>query len=370
MAPGKKPPLGIAKKPSTLEKKKGVSKTIPEGYRDFLEDLKKRIHSAQIKAAIRVNEELIRLYWEIGKDIAERQEHEGWGTQVIERLGKDLQNAFPGVKGFSRTNLFRMRAFYLAYEKVPQAVGQLDALPIFTIPWGHNTILIERLDNTDVRLWYAYKAIENGWSRNMLENWIRSNLHSRQGKAVNNFQAILPKPNSDLANQSTKDPYILDFLTLSDDAKEKDIENALVEHVQKFLVELGKGFAFVGRQVPLRVDNADYYIDLLFYHYKLHCFVVVELKNTAFKPEYAGKMGFYLAAVDECLKEESHNRTIGMILCRTKNTLTVEYALKYNTSPIGVSSYETQLIEKLPKNLKSSLPTIEEIEAELEEQPT
>ena len=367
MANSKQPALKSAKKPATQKKTKAAPVSAPKGYSVFLEELKKRIHSAQIKAAIRVNEELIRLYWGIGKDIAERQENDGWGTQVIERLGKDLQSAFPGVKGFSRTNLFRMRAFYLAYEKVPQAVGQLDTLPIFTIPWGHNAILIERLDNTDVRLWYAHKAIENGWSRSMLENWIRSNLHSRQGKAVTNFHAILPKPDSDLANQSTKDPYIFDFLTLSDDAKEKDIEQALVDKVQQFLIELGKGYAFVGRQVPLRMDDADYYIDLLFYNYKLHCFVVVELKNTAFKPEYAGKMGFYLAAVDNCLKEESHNRTIGIILCQYKNTITVEYALKYNTSPIGVSSYVTELTEKLPKNLKSSLPTIEEIEAELEE---
>ena len=368
MEESKQPELKAAKKPATQKIMNESPVSAPKGYNVFLEDLKKRIHSAQIKAAIRVNEELIRLYWGIGKDIADRQETEGWGTQVIERLGKDLQNAFPGVEGFSRTNLFRMRAFYLAYEKIPQAVGQLDTLPIFKIPWGHNTILIERLDTTDIRLWYAYKAIENGWSRNMLENWIRSDLYSRQGKAITNFEATLPNLDSDLANQSIKDPYIFDFLTLSDDAKEKDIEKALIDKVQQFLIELGKGFAFVGRQVPLRMDDADYYIDLLFYNYKLHCFVVVELKNTAFKPEYAGKMGFYLAVVDRCLKEKDHNRTIGMILCSTKNHLTVEYALEYNTSPIGVSSYVTELTEKLPKSFKSSLPTIEEIEAELKDE--
>jgi predicted nuclease of restriction endonuclease-like (RecB) superfamily len=355
----------MAKKKDTklkpVIKTKMPSEIISRGYKEFLEDLKARIRSAQIKAVISVNQELIKLYWEVGTFVHKRQLEEGWGAKTIEKLSRDLKSDFPDMKGFSPRNIQFMVQFAKEYpdaEIVKQLVSQ--------IPWGHNILLLQRVDNVDARIWYAAKAIEHGWSRNMLEDWTRSDLYRRQGKAITNFQTLLPKPQSDLADQSLKDPYVFDFLTISDATKEKDIEKGLIEHVQKFLVELGKGFAFVGRQVPLRMDDADYYIDLLFFHYKLNCFFVVELKNTAFKPEYAGKMGFYLAAVDTCLKEDAHNRTIGMILCRTKNTLTVEYALKYNVSPIGVSSYEITVLENLPKKLKSSLPTIEEIEAELE----
>ena len=356
-------------------------------YAETLTDLKKQIQEARLKAISSANSEMTRLYWNIGKTIAQRQEGSGWGTSVIEKLAKDLQNAFPGIKGFSRTNLFHMRAFYLAYgrsldptlqvdSKSLDPTGQIDSrsldqtlqvnsLPFFRLPWWHNIIILTKLKDNDKRLWYAQQALECGWSQNFLEDWIKSDLYSRKGKAITNFQITLPKPHSDLAEQSLKDPYCLDFLTLADGFREKELEQALIDNIQNLLLELGKGFAFVGRQVNLRMNDADYYVDLLFYHYKLHCFFVVELKNTPFKPEYAGKMAFYLAAVDHCLKTDSDNRTIGMILCRSKDKLTVEYALKYNVSPIGISTYETQLIEKLPKELKSSLPTIEEIEAEL-----
>lgn len=338
---------------------------IPKNYQTLFENIKKRICSSQIKAAIKVNEELLKLYWEIGKEIAERQEREKWGSEVIEKLGKDLQNAFPGIEGFSRRNIFRMRAFYLAYQKVPQAVAQIDSLPIFRIPWGHNAILIEKVKDIETRLWYAEKAIEHGWSRNMLELWIKSNLHSREGKAITNFQRTLPSSQSDLAQQTLKDPYLFDFLALHKDHIEQELEAGLIENIQKFLIELGQGFAFVGRQVNLHLGDVDYYIDLLFYHLKLRCYCIVELKNTPFKPEYTGKMGLYLAAVDEKLKHSTDTPSIGMILCKSKDKLTVEYTLRGNNNPIGVSSYETQIFEKLPKELKNSLPTIEEIEAEL-----
>lgn len=356
------------------KEKKSKGKSVKANESEFLPNkeyaitlaaLKKEISECQLRAVTSVNKELLHLYWKIGKTIVEKQETSGWGSNVIERLAKDLQYEFSGIKGFSRTNLFNMRAFYLAYAKIQQPAGQFDSLPFFHIPWWHNVILLTKLKDDDQRLWYAQQVIKCGWSRNSLEDWIKSDLYSRQGKAITNFHITLPQPHSDLAEQSLKDPYCLDFLSLTEGYREKELEQALIDDIQKVLLELGKGFAFVGRQVPLRMNDTDYYIDLLFYHYKLHCFFVVELKNTPFKPEYAGKMAFYLAAVDHCLKAESDNRTIGMILCRSKDKFTVEYALKYNISPIGVASYETQLIEKLPKNLVSSLPTIEEIEAEL-----
>jgi predicted nuclease of restriction endonuclease-like (RecB) superfamily len=334
-------------------------------YAETLTMLKKRIQEAQVKAALTVNKELIKLYWAMGKTIIEKQETAGWGAGIIEQLAQDLQNAFPGVAGFSRLNIFRIQAFYRAYEKVSQAVTQLENLPIFSIPWGHNIVLIHKIKNQDDRLWYAQKAVENGWSRSMLETWIKSKLHRRQGKAITNFSRTLPAPQSDMAQQSLKDPYIFDFLTLQEEHLERDIEQALINHVQKFLLELGKDFAFVGRQYHIEVDEEDYYLDLLFYHLKLRCYAVIELKNTAFKPEYAGKLNFYLSAVDDLLRHKDDNPTIGLLLCKTKKNFTVEYALRDVNKPIGVAEYETKLVASLPKNLKSSLPTIQEIEAEL-----
>lgn len=353
------------KKTKILQKKSVDPEASLSDYAETLADLKKQIEETRLRAVISASSVMIHLYWNIGKTIVEKQEKNGWGTNVIEKLAKDIQKHFPGIKGFSRPNLFHMRSFYLAYGKSLDLTRQIDTLPFFRLPWWHNVILLMKLKENDQRLWYAQQTIECGWSQNILEDWIKSDLYSRQGKAITNFQATLPKPHSDLADQSLKDPYCLDFLEIADGFRERELEQALIDNIQTLLLELGKGFAFVGRQVPLRMDDDVYYVDLLFYHYKLHCFFVVELKNTPFRPEYAGKMGFYLAAVDHCLKTESDNKTIGMILCRSKDKLTVEYALKYNVSPIGVATYETQLIEKLPKELKSSLPTIEEIEAEL-----
>ena len=335
-------------------------------YAQTLSEIKKQVKKAQVKAVLAANKELIKLYWRIGKIISERQTENGWKNNVVEQLAKDIQHTFPGIGGFSRTNTFRMRAFYQAYEKVPQAVGQIDDLPIFSIPWGHNVLLMEKVKDLAARLWYVKKTIQEGWSRIALERQIKLGLCERTGKAVTNFPRTLPEPQSNLAKQSLKDPYLFDFLSLSDKYNEQEVEQGLIDHIQKFLLELGKGFAFIGRQQHLVVGNTDYYIDLLFYHLKLRCYVVVELKNTAFKPEYAGKLNFYLSAVDDLLRHPEDKATIGLLLCKTKNAFIAEYALKDINKPIGVASYETELVESLPKDLKGSLPTIEEIEAELE----
>lgn len=336
-------------------------------YATTLAYIKKQIQEAQVRASFAVNAELLKLYWLIGKTVVEKQEKNNWGTNTVEKLAEDLQNEFPGLKGFSRANLFKMRSFYLAYEKVSQAVKQLEDLPIFGIPWTHNVILVSKVKNNEERFWYASKAIEYGWSRSMLEIWIESDLYHREGKAPNNFKKTLPSPHSDMVNQALKDPYLFDFLTLNELRVERDVEQGLIDHIQKFLLELGEGFAFIGRQVHLHVGDDDYYLDLLFYHVRLRCYFVVELKNTAFKPEYAGKLNFYLSAVDDLLRHADDKPTIGLLLCKTKNNFTAEYALRDINKPIGVAEYTTKLVEKLPKELRS-LPTIEEIENELEKQ--
>lgn len=341
---------------------------LPESYPLLLESIKTRIRQSQIKAAMSVNQELIKLHWWIGSEIVKRQETESWGNNVIERLCKDIQSGFPGVKGFSRSNVFYMRSFYTAYAKVQQAAGQFENPPDFclNIPWWHNVILIEKVKDLTEREWYARRAIELGCSRSVLEMWIETRLYHRQGKAINNFQKSLPAPYSDLAEQVIKDPYCFDFLTLVKDAQEKEIEDGLITHLQKFLLELGSGFAFVGRQVPLRVGEEDFYLDLLFYHIKLRCYIVIELKAVKFKPDFAGKINFYLAAIDDKMREPGDNPTIGLILCKGKDNVVVEYALRNNHSPITVANFETELAKALPDNLKSSLPTVEEIENELE----
>ena len=330
----------------------------PEGYADWLVDLKTRIHNAQQRAALAVNRELVLLYWQIGRDILARQASQGWGAKVIERLAHDLRTDFPEMKGFSRANLMYMRAFAEAWpdaEVVQQAVGQL--------PWGHNLVLLTRLKQPAQRLAYAQAAIEHGWSRNVLNIHIETSLLERTGLAVTNFKERLPAPGSDLARQSLKDPYLFDFLDVGKEADEREIESALVKHITQFLLELGAGFAFVGRQVHLEVGGDDFYIDLLFYHLKLRCYVVVELKADKFKPEHLGQLGFYLTAVDMQVKAEQDNPTIGLLLCKTKNKVVAEYALRDTPQPIGVAEYK--LIESLPAALQTSLPSIEQIESEL-----
>ncbi len=331
----------------------------PEGYADWLADLKGRIHNAQQRAILSVNRELVLLYWQIGQDILIRQAQQGWGAKVIERLAHDLRNAFPAMKGFSRANLMYMRAFAEAWPEeqiVQQAVGQL--------PWGHNLVLLSKLKECGKRLAYAQKAIENGWSRNVLTMQIETGLLEREGMAVTNFEQRLPKPQSDLARESLKDPYRFDFLGLTEEAQEREVESALVQHVTRFLLELGAGFAFVGRQVLLDVGGDEFFIDLLFYHLKLRCYVVIELKAGKFKPEHLGQLGFYLTAVDRQVKGEADNPTIGLLLCKSKNKVVAEYALGDKTQPMGIAEYKLQ--EALPEPLQTSLPTIEQIERELE----
>lgn len=334
--------------------------SLTKEYSDFLQSLKTRIQQAQIKAALAVNRELVLLYWHIGREILDRQKAQGWGAKVIEQLSKDLRSEFPQMKGFSRTNLLYMRGFAESYQNeefVQQVAGQ--------IPWFHNCVILDKVKDAKEREFYIAKTIENGWSRNVLVVQIESKLFERQGKAVTNFERTLPPAQSDLATQLLKDPYNFDFLTLHDEAVERDLESALLNNLRKFLIELGVGFAFVGSQYHLEVGEQDFYIDLLFYHLKLRAFVVVDLKMREFKPEDAGKMSFYLTATDKILKHETDAPTIGMILCKTKNKLVAEYALQNINSPIGVS--EMQLAEALPENLKGSLPTIAEIEKELNE---
>jgi predicted nuclease of restriction endonuclease-like (RecB) superfamily len=330
----------------------------PEGYADWLAELKARIHAARQRAALAVNRELVLLYWQIGRDILARQAQQGWGAKVIERLSQDLRAAFPEMKGFSPRNLKYMRAFAEAWpeaEFVQQAVAQL--------PWGHNLVLLDRVSAAETRRWYAAKAIEHNWSRNILVMQIETRLHERSGTAVTNFPASLPKPQSDLARESLKDPYRFDFLGLSDEAQEREIEHALVKHVTEFLLELGAGFAFVGRQVLLDVGDEEFFIDLLFYHLKLRCYVVIELKAGQFKPEHLGQLGFYLTAVDRQVKGEHDNPTIGLLLCKSKNKIVAEYALSDTTQPMGIAEYK--LLESLPIELQTSLPSIEQIEREL-----
>ena len=330
----------------------------PEGYANWLADLKTRIHIAQQRATLAVNRELVLLYWHIGRDILNRQAEQGWGARVIDRLADDLRAAFPDMKGFSRANLMYMRAFAEAWPNeaiVQQAVGQL--------PWGHNLVLLTRLKDPEQRLAYAQSAIANGWSRNVLNIHIETRLLERTGKAVTNFETSLPKPHSDLARESLKDPYRFDFLGLGEEAQEREIENALVKHVTEFLLELGAGFAFVGRQVLLEVGDEDFFIDLLFYHLKLRCYVVIELKGGKFKPEHLGQLGFYLTAVDRQVKAEHDRPTIGLLLCKSRNKVVAEYALGDKSQPMGIAEYK--LAQSLPTELQTSLPSIEQIEREL-----
>lgn len=362
-----------------------LSNALPAGYSNLLANVKARVHAAQLHAAVSVNRELITLYWDIGKIIVAAQRTKGYGKQVVEQLAKDLHEAFPSIAGFSPRNVWRMRAFYLAWSEegqthhqpvedldskiLPQLVAELDGQnlpqPVAEIPWGHNVWLLEKIPNPLLRLWYAHKTIEHGWSRAVLTHHIETQLHKREGKAVTNFRRTLPPPQSDLAEQTLKDPYNFDFLTLRSDARERDLEQGLLDHIQKFLLELGVGFAFVGRQYHIEISGQDYYLDLLFYHLRLRCFFVIDLKMKAFEPEFAGKINFYLSAVDDQMRHAADKPSIGLLLCKERDHLTVEYALRDLKKPIGVAQWQTKLVESLPKSLKGILPTVEEIETEL-----
>ena len=337
-------------------------------YKTWMVELKGRIQSAQIKAAMTVNRQLLELYWQLGREICEKQQTTNWGDGLIQQLAKDLSAAFPGMKGFSRTNLFYIKKWFLFYscaEKVQQPVAEREIVQqvVGQIPWGHNVLIINRCDRVEEALFYARKTVENGWSRNILETQLESNLYKRSGKMFNNFAATLPAPQAELARETLKNPYNFDFLTIGEKAKERDLEQALADHIQRFLLELGQGFAFMGRQFSLEVEGEHFYIDLLFYHTRLRCYVVVELKTTEFKPEYAGKLNFYLNVVNDRLKHEQDQPSVGILLCKTSNKVTVEYALKNILNPLGVGDY--RITSAIPENLKGSLPSIEELEQEL-----
>ncbi len=365
-------------------------------YPSVLKEVKDRIRRAQIRATMSANAEMLLMYWDVGRIIDEQRAVEGWGTKVIQRLSQDIRNDLPEIKGFSERNLKRMLAFYNEYKSLligPLAVAQLpndeffpigpppvaqltseaaknsDALLleyVFRLPWAHNAILLGVKDRA-ARLWYMMQVLECGWSKDWLAEQIKHKTYERQGSAVTNFVTHLPTPQSTLAQESLKDPYIFDFLTLAEPFHERELETGLVAHVEKFLLELGAGFSFMGRQYHLTVSEQDFYIDLLFYHTKLRCYVVIELKKGKFKPEYAGKVNFYCSVVDDVLRHEQDNPTIGLILCQTNDRVVAEYTLRNVNTPIGVSEYE--LTRALPDELKSSLPTVEEIEERLEEQP-
>ena len=333
---------------------------LPSDYEAVLNTLRDRIQSERLRVTLSANSAMVLLYWDIGKAILDRQRQQGWGAKVIDRLSVDLREAFHDMKGLSPRNLKYMRKFAGAWpekEFVQRTVAQ--------IPWRSNIALLDKLDNSETRLWYARKTIENGWSRNILALQIEGRLHERQGKAVNNFQEVLPPADSDMATQVFKDPYLFDFLGTADPRKEREVEQALTDHIQKFLLEMGAGFAFVGRQVLLEVGDQDFYLDLLFYHLKLRRFVVVELKCVPFDPGFVGQLNLYLSAVDDLLRHPDDQPTIGLLLCKSKNKLVVEYAMRGFTSPMGVAEWETKLTESLPDELKGSLPSVEEIEAEL-----
>lgn len=350
-----------------------AARDLPAGYSTLLKDLKQRIRKARVKAILAANRELIQLYWDIGKTIVTRQKKEGWGRSVVERLSKDIRREFPDIKGFSASNLWRMRTFYLEWaysrENLAQPARELggNKLPQVAaeIPWHHNVVLFEKIKNPSERLWYAQQTIEHGWSRAILVMQIESELYQRQGKAITNFEKTLPPAQSDLAQQTIKDPYVFDFLTMSNKAHERELETNLVEHVRKFLLELGEGFAFVGQQYPLEVGGEDFYVDLLFYHLKLRCYVVIELKAQPFKPEHAGKMNFYLSAVDDLLRHGDDQPSIGLILCKDKNKIVAEYAIRDIRKPIGVSQWKTKIVESLPKQLRGKLPSVKTLEEEL-----
>ncbi|MBI5550058.1 MAG: DUF1016 domain-containing protein [Desulfobacterales bacterium] len=361
------------------------------GYGKLLTEIKGRIHQAQQRAFLSANAEMIAMYWDIGRMIHRRQKEKGWGAGVIPKLATDLKNELPEVKGFSERNIGYMIRFareYGAPAILQQPVAKLGSVGdppgnppqdvlqrvddkglqimqrlVAQIPWGHNIVLMERVKELPARLWYMQQTIEQGWSRDSLSSMIKRNTHTQAGKAVSNFLGHLPAPQSELARKMFKDPYVFDFLTLEEPFHERELEVGLVRHIEKFLLELGAGFAFVGRQYHLEVSGRDFYLDLLFYHLRLRCFIVIELKKGDFKPEYAGKMNFYCSAVDDLLKDKTDQPTIGLILCQTKDRILAEYSLRDIHKPIGISDYE--LTRALPENLKSSLPTVEEIEAEL-----
>lgn len=336
-----------------------MNELTPADYQVWLKNLKTQIQSAQQRAALAVNQELLKLYWQIGNDILQRQQQQGWGSKIIDQLAQDLRQAFPELKGFSARNLKYMRRFAETWQD-----SEIVQQPAAQLPWFHICTVMDKLKTGRERQWYMQKAVEYGWSRNVLIHQIESRLLERQGNAATNFAQTLPSPHSELAQQTLKDPYIFDFLSIGADANERDIEQALTQHISQFLLELGAGFAFVGKQVHLEVGEQDFYLDLLFYHLKLRCYLVIELKAGDFTPAHVGQLSFYLSAVDEHFKTEHDAPTIGLLLCKNRNKVIAEYALRDNSKPIGVAEY--QIAQSLPPNFEDKLPSIERIEQELQ----
>ncbi|MBC8542380.1 PDDEXK nuclease domain-containing protein [Bianquea renquensis] len=347
-----------------------VGFVVDDEYKAWIENIKDRIKHSQIKASVKVNYELLDLYWDIGRDIVDKQKNAKWGESFLTTMSKDLQKTFPNMSGFSVQNLKSIRYWYKFYtfnENGLQPVSQMELIEklVKGIPWGHNQRIMYKCKNITEALFYVQKTMDNGWSRTVLEHQIDSGLYDRQGKAISNFQLKLPEPQSDLAEQTLKNPYNFDFLTLREKYDEKELEDALINQITQFLLELGTGFSYLGRQVHLHVGESDFYMDLLFYHVRLHCYVVVELKTEKFKPEFAGKLNFYVTAVNKQMKTGQDNSTIGILICKDKDDVVAEYALDDISQPIGIAEYE--LTKVLREEFKSSLPTVEEIESELSE---
>lgn len=348
--------------------KREVGFVVTDEYKVWITEIKDRIKQRQVKAAVKINYEMLDLYWDLGKDIVSKQANAKWGDAFLPEMSRDLQKAFPGMSGFSVQNLKSIRYWYKFYNdnenglQVVSQIGMIEKM-VKSIPWGHNQRIMYKCKDIQEALFYVQKTMDHNWSRNVLEHHIDSNLYERQGKAVNNFQIKLPEPQSDLAEQTLKDPYNFDFLTLREEYNEKELEDALVSQITQFLLELGTGFSYVGRQVHIKVGDSDFYMDLLFYHVKLHCYVVVELKTEKFKPEFAGKLNFYVTAVNKNMKSAQDNQTIGILICKDKDDVVAEYALDDMSQPIGIAKYD--LTKVLKEEFKSSLPTIEEIESEL-----
>jgi predicted nuclease of restriction endonuclease-like (RecB) superfamily len=346
--------------------------TLPaDEYKHFIQEIKQRIQTAQIKAAVTVNREMLLLYWDLGQSILQKQKAASWGDGFLKQMSKDLQDEFPEMKGFSERNLKYMRQWVHFWSTHPALTsdtdpefGQQVVAQITQIPWGQNLLILGKTRSPNEALFYVQKTIQNNWSRSVLLHQVEGQLFERAGKAIDNFKATLPAPHSDLARETLKNPYTFDFLTLREKHDEKELEDALVQHVTQFLLELGAGFAYVGRQYKLEVDGDPFFIDLLFYHTKLHSYVVVELKAVKFQPEFAGKLNFYVSAVDSQIKAPQDNPTLGILICKSKKNTVVEYSLRDIHKPIGVSEYT--LTKILPDSFKSALPTIEEIEAELD----
>ncbi|WP_284977993.1 PDDEXK nuclease domain-containing protein [Arthrobacter sp. fls2-241-R2A-200] len=337
--------------------------SMPEWYPDLLHTVAQEVRVGRTRAVAAANAELLNSYWSIGRQLAERESQEGWGAKVVTRLSADIRSRFPGAKGFSPRNLRYMKSFAHAWPDFPM----LQA-PLATLPWYHQIALLEKLDDAATRLWYAAAAVQHGWSRNVLTHQISTRLHERSGQAITNFASTMVRADSDLAQQATKDPYVFDFLAMAERHTERDLEVQLVKHVEKFLLELGQGFAFVGEQVRLEITGDEFLADLLFYHLKLRCYMVIELKAVKFEPGFLGQLGMYMAAVDDLMAHPDDKPTIGLLLCKEKNSVVAEYALRGFKAPVGIAEWRTSLADSLPEELIGSLPSIETLEAELANQ--